>query len=96
MVGAIVPSSTDAAGQEAVVGPARRVAEHPDVELEGALSRSYSSRVYFRKLHHALRMHWSTSMDKSTLLLTFPLRCMNLFVWLYTNADTFNMPTSYQ
>ena len=29
---------------------------HPDLELEGsAVGRSYSSRAYFRKLHHALR-----------------------------------------
>ena len=44
---------------------------HPDFELilssTGALGRSYTSRVYFRKLHHALRMHRSTSMDKSAL-----------------------------
>ena len=29
---------------------------HPDFELEGsAVGRSYSSRAYFRKLHHVLR-----------------------------------------
>ena len=39
----------------------------------GALGRSYSSRVYFRKLHHALHMCRSTSMDRSVLLwLRFP------------------------
>ena len=39
----------------------------------GALGRSYSSRVYFRKLHHALRMCRSTSMDRSvSLWLRFP------------------------
>ena len=39
----------------------------------GALGRSYSERVYFRKLHHALRMCRSTSMDRSLLLrLRFP------------------------
>ena len=27
---------------------------HPGFELEGSLGRSYGSRVYFRKLHHAL------------------------------------------
>ena len=39
----------------------------------GALGRSYSSRVYFRKLHNALRMCRSTSMARSVLLwLRFP------------------------
>ena len=33
----------------------------------GTLGRSYSSRAYFRKLHHALRMHRLTSMDRSAL-----------------------------
>ena len=32
-----------------------------------ALGWSYSLRVYFRKLHHALRMRRSTSMDRSAL-----------------------------
>ena len=50
----------------------------------GALGRSYSSRVYFRKLHHALRTRRSTSMDRSALWLAFPLRYTNSFVWLYT------------
>ena len=31
----------------------------------GALGRSYNSRVYFRKLHHAMRMRRLTSMDRS-------------------------------
>ena len=51
---------------------------------KGALCRSYSSRVYFWKLHHALRMRRSTSMDRSALWLTFPPRYINSFVWLYT------------
>ena len=38
----------------------------------GALGRSYSSRVYFRKLHHALRTRRSTSMDRLAFWLTFP------------------------
>ena len=33
----------------------------------GTLGRSHSSRVYFRKLHHALRMRRSSSMDRSAL-----------------------------
>ena len=33
----------------------------------GALSRSYSSRVYFRKLHHALHQRQLTSMDRLAL-----------------------------
>ena len=49
----------------------------------GALGRSYTVRVYFRKLHHALRMRRLTSMDRSALWLTSPPRCTNLFVWLY-------------
>ena len=50
----------------------------------GALGRSYSSRVYFRKLHNALRTRRSTSMDRSAFWLTFPPRYTNSFVWLYT------------
>ena len=59
----------------------------------GALGRSYSSRVYFRKLHHALRMRRSTSMDRSALWLTSPSRYTNSFVWLYTwpAASTLNV-----
>ena len=59
----------------------------------GALGRSYSSRVYFRKLHHALRMRRSTSMDRSVLWLTFPPRYINSLVWLYTwpAASTLNV-----
>ena len=60
----------------------------------GALGRSYSSKVYFRKLHHALRMRRSTSMDRSALWLTFPRGIYtNSFVWLYTwpAASTLNM-----
>ena len=48
----------------------------PDIRIlssRGAYGRSYSSRVYFRKLHHALRMCRSTSMDRSvSLWLRFP------------------------
>ena len=60
---------------------------------KGALGRSYSLRVYFRKLQHALRMRRSTSMDRSALWLTFPPRYTNTFVWLYTwpAASTLNM-----
>ena len=50
----------------------------------GALGRSCSSRVYFRKLHHALRMRRSISVDRSELWLTFHPRYANSFVWLYT------------
>ena len=73
MVGAIARSSTDAASQEAVVDSAQRVvvarARAPrDVAIirilssRGALGRPYNSRMYFRKLHHALRMRRLTSM----------------------------------
>ena len=63
------------------------------LSLRGALGRSYSSRVYFRKLHHALRMHRSPSMDRSALRLMFPPRYTNSFIWLYTwpAASTLNM-----
>ena len=59
----------------------------------GALGRSYRSRVYFRKLHHTLRMRPSTSMDRSALWWTFPPRYTNSFVWLYIwpAASTLNM-----
>ena len=59
----------------------------------GALGRSYSSRMYFRRLHHALRMCRSTSMERLTLWLTSPPRYTNSFVWLYTwpVASTLNM-----
>ena len=50
----------------------------------GALGRSYISKVYFRKLYHALRMRRSTSMDRSALWSMFFPRCTNEFVWLYT------------
>ena len=58
--------------------------EHPYFGFEGALSRPYSSRVYFRKLHHALRMRRPTSMDRSALWLAFPPKYTNSCVWLYT------------
>ena len=51
----------------------------------GALGRSYSSKVYFQKLHHVLRMCRSTSMNKSVLLwLTSPqeYRLVRLVVYL--------------
>ena len=59
----------------------------------GALGWSYSSRAYFRKLHHALRTRRSTSMDRSAFWLTFPPRYTNSFVWLYTwsAASTLNV-----
>ena len=59
----------------------------------GALGRSYSSRVYFQKLHHALSVRRSTSMDRSPLWLTFPPRYTNSFDWLYTwpVASTLNV-----
>ena len=59
----------------------------------GALGWSYSSRVYFRKLHNVLRMPRLTSMDRSALWLMLPPRYTNSFVWLYTwpAASTLNM-----
>ena len=59
----------------------------------GALGRSYNSRVYFRKLHHALRMHRLASIDRSALWLTFPPRYSNSLAWLYTwlTASTLKM-----
>ena len=59
----------------------------------GALGRSYSSRVYFRELYHALRTRRWISMDRSALWLTFTPRYTNSFVWLYTwpAASTLNM-----
>ena len=80
MVGAIVLSPTDAASQKAVVGSAKRVVV---AGARVALDRSYSSRVYLLKLHHALRIRRSTLMDRSALRLTFPPRYTNSFVWLY-------------
>ena len=50
----------------------------------GALGRSYSSRVYFRKLHHALRLRRSTSMDRLVLQFTFSPRHTSSFVWMNT------------
>ena len=49
----------------------------------GALDRSYSSRVYFRKQHHALRMRRLNSIDMSLFWLTFTPRYTNSFVWLH-------------
>ena len=59
----------------------------------GALGRSYSSRVYFGKLHHALRVRRSTLTERLALWLTFPPRYTNSFVWLYTwpAASTLNV-----
>ena len=59
----------------------------------GAVRRSCSSRVYFRKLYHALRTRRSTSKDRLTLWLTFTPRYTNSFVWLYTwpAASTLNV-----
>lgn len=59
--------------------------QHPDLELKGALGRSYSSRVYFRKLHQVLRMCRSASMDRSALWwLTSPPRYTKSWVCVYT------------
>ena len=105
MVGAIVLSPTDAASQEPVMGSAQCVVvarartqrdaavQHYLLSSGGALGRSYSLRVYFRKLHHALRMRRSTSMDRSILWLAFPPMYTNSFVWFYTwaAASTLNM-----
>ena len=49
-----------------------------------ALGRMYSSRVYFRELPRALRVRWSTSMNRSVLWLTAPPSYTNAFVWLCT------------
>ena len=66
--------------------------EHPDFELEGSARSVIQSRVYFRKLHHALRMRRLTSMYRSALWLTFPSRYTNSFVGLCTwsAASTLN------
>ena len=55
---------------------------HPYFELvRGALGRSYTSRLHFGKMHHALRMmSRSTSMDRSASWLTFPPE-------VYTNSS---------
>ena len=55
----------------------RHYLEYLGVSIRGvssreALGRLYSSREYFRKLHHALRMHRLTSRDRSGLWLKFP------------------------
>ena len=66
---------------------------HPDYELEESARSVVQFRMYFRKLHHALRMRRLTSTDRSALWLTFPPRYTNSFVWLYTwpAASTLNM-----
>ena len=68
---------------------------HPDFELEeSARSVVQFEGVLFRKLHRALRMHRSTSMESSALWLTSAPRYTNSFVvWLYTlpAASTLNM-----
>ena len=58
-----------------------------------ALGQPYSSRVYLRKLLHALRTRRSTSIDRSALWLTFPPRYTNSFVGLHTwaAASTLNV-----
>ena len=63
------------------------------LSLRGALGRSYSSRVYSRKLHYELRMRRSASIDRLALWLTFVPRYTNSFVWLYTwpAASTLNV-----
>ena len=67
--------------------------EHPDFELEGGTWSVVQFEVYFRKLHHALRMRRSTSIDRSALWLMFSPRYTNSFVWLYTwpTASTLNV-----
>ena len=96
MVVAIVHSPTDAASQEAMVGWAQRVVvaraqaprdaavqhflEYLGLSSREELGRSYSSRMYFRKLHHALRIRRLTSTDRLALWLTWPPRYMNAFV----------------
>ena len=57
------------------------------------LGWAYSSRVYFRKLHHALRIRGLTSMDRPALSLRFSPRYTNLFVWRYIwpAASTMNV-----
>ena len=55
-----------------------------NLSSRGALGWSYSSRVYFWKLHHALCRRRAASMDRSALWLTFPPRYTKSFVWLYT------------
>ena len=104
VAGAIVLSPTDAARQEGVVcsrvrAPRDAVVQHclalsiRILSSRGALGRSYSSRMYFWKQLDALRMHRSTSMDRSALWSTFPPRYTNPFVWLYTwpAVSTLNM-----
>ena len=63
----------------------------------GALGRSYSSRVFCRKLHRALRMHRSTSMDRLALWSAFPPRYTNSCFWLFTwpAASTLNIVAAY-
>ena len=99
MVGAIVILPTDSASQEPVVDLAQRVVSSTSalniriVSSRGALGRSCCSRVYFRKLHHTLRMRRSISIDVSALWLTLPPRYTNSFLRLNTwpAAPTLNM-----
>ena len=86
MVGAIELSPTES--QEAAVGSAQRVvvararAPRDAVVAYHCLEITlYSSRVYFRKMHHALRMRRSASMDMSALRMT--LRNCKLFFLLF-------------
>ena len=57
----------------------------------GALGRSYSSRLYFRKLHHALRMRRLTSMDRYSIIVPFfPMRDLTV-QYLSKQNDTINL-----
>ena len=56
-----------------------------------AFGRLYSSKVDFRKLHHALRMRQSNSMDTSASWLTFPPRYTHSFVYTWPAASSLNM-----
>ena len=54
--------------------------EHSDLDLEGGARSVVQFEGVLRKLHHALRMRRLTSMDRSALWLTFPLRYTSSFV----------------
>ena len=58
---------------------------------------TYSSKVYFRKLHRALRTRRSTSMDKSAIVVDVLPEVYKLVRWLYTwpAASTLNMAVDY-
>ena len=80
-VGAVILSPTDAASKKAVVGSSKGVVKARARAPRDAASRTsalsirilssrgarrwYSSRVYFRKLHHVLRIYRSTSTERT-------------------------------